>query len=247
MIGDRSYGIFNLRIQNASLEDDAEFQCQVGPAKNSDPIRTAANLTVICEYRFQLPRACALLSIITPRIIKLSKHDIVLAQGCVECQHNPLSISQVDVYSHAGHLKNNSFVTKANNTLCNLCVRCVLAAAASAVTWPASHSSSQNTHRTRGEKKKENTKPKHYICAVLGKVNKRLTLIRGDGKDGSIIITFNIIFPFHLNSMESCQRMMSVEILQTQLWKFYLLGLWTGFKRVTAISSLKLSLPANFC
>lgn len=51
MIGDRSYGIFNLRIQNASLEDDAEFQCQVGPAKNSDPIRTTANLTVICEYR----------------------------------------------------------------------------------------------------------------------------------------------------------------------------------------------------
>lgn len=134
MIGDRSYGIFNLRIQNASLEDDAEFQCQVGPAKNSDPIRTAANLTVICEYRFRVPRACALLSIITPRIIKLSKHDIVLAQGCVECQHNPLSISQVDVYSHAGHLKNNSFVTKANNTLCNLCVRCVLAAAADAVT-----------------------------------------------------------------------------------------------------------------
>lgn len=50
MIGDRNYGIFNLRIQNASLDDDAEFQCQVGPAKNSDPIRTAANLTVICEY-----------------------------------------------------------------------------------------------------------------------------------------------------------------------------------------------------
>ena len=49
MIGDRNYGIFNLRIQNASLDDDAEFQCQVGPAKNSDPIRTAANLTVICE------------------------------------------------------------------------------------------------------------------------------------------------------------------------------------------------------
>lgn len=50
MIGDSTYGIFNLRIQNASLEDDAEFQCQVGPAKNSDPIRTAANLTVICKY-----------------------------------------------------------------------------------------------------------------------------------------------------------------------------------------------------
>lgn len=54
MIGDRSYGVFNLRIQNASIEDDAEFQCQVGPAKNSDPIRTAANLTVICKYQSYL-------------------------------------------------------------------------------------------------------------------------------------------------------------------------------------------------
>lgn len=49
MIGDRNRGIFNLRIVNASLEDDAEYQCQVGPAKNSDPIRSSANLTVICE------------------------------------------------------------------------------------------------------------------------------------------------------------------------------------------------------
>lgn len=56
MIGDRGYGTFNLRIQNASLDDDAEFQCQVGPAKNSDPIRTAANLTVICEYQSQSNR-----------------------------------------------------------------------------------------------------------------------------------------------------------------------------------------------
>jgi hypothetical protein len=50
MIGDRTYGTYNLRIQNASLEDDAEFQCQVGPSGNSGPIRTAANLTVICKY-----------------------------------------------------------------------------------------------------------------------------------------------------------------------------------------------------
>jgi hypothetical protein len=50
MIGDRNYGIFNLRIQNASIEDDAEFQCQVGPAKNIQPIRASANLTVICKY-----------------------------------------------------------------------------------------------------------------------------------------------------------------------------------------------------
>lgn len=49
-IGDRSHGIVNLRITNASLEDDAEYQCQVGPAQNSGPIRTGANLTVICKY-----------------------------------------------------------------------------------------------------------------------------------------------------------------------------------------------------
>ncbi|XP_070491537.1 nephrin isoform X2 [Chironomus tepperi] len=47
MIGDRNRGVFNLRIVNASLEDDSEYQCQVGPAKNSDPIRAFANLTVI--------------------------------------------------------------------------------------------------------------------------------------------------------------------------------------------------------
>lgn len=54
MIGDRNRGVFNLRIVNASIEDDAVYQCQVGPAKNSDPIRAFANLTVICEYNMIL-------------------------------------------------------------------------------------------------------------------------------------------------------------------------------------------------
>lgn len=49
MIGDRSYGVYNLRIVNASLDDDAEYQCQVGPSPGSDPIRTVATLTVICK------------------------------------------------------------------------------------------------------------------------------------------------------------------------------------------------------
>lgn len=46
-------GIFNLFIRNVSLEDDAEFQCQVGPAVSPiihKPLRSAANLTVICKY-----------------------------------------------------------------------------------------------------------------------------------------------------------------------------------------------------
>lgn len=49
MVGDRTYGVFNLRIVNASLDDDAEYQCQVGPGPGSEPIRTKATLTVICE------------------------------------------------------------------------------------------------------------------------------------------------------------------------------------------------------
>lgn len=106
MIGDRSYGVFNLRIQNASLDDDAEFQCQVGPAKNSDPIRTAANLTVICKYQYSIVKSLG--------IIKLNKHLLLsyaVLAWCDLYKQDPLSISQVDVYTQAshGHLKNNSY------------------------------------------------------------------------------------------------------------------------------------------
>lgn len=56
MLGDRTQGVYNLRISNASLEDDAEYQCQVGPAKFNSAIRANAKLIVICEYylTFQL-------------------------------------------------------------------------------------------------------------------------------------------------------------------------------------------------
>jgi len=47
MVGDRSSGVFNLRIINASLDDDAEFDCQVGPMLPHKPIRHSARLTVI--------------------------------------------------------------------------------------------------------------------------------------------------------------------------------------------------------
>lgn len=52
MFGDRRHGIYNLRIVNVTLEDDAEFQCQVGPAPKHKVIRANATLTVICEYTF---------------------------------------------------------------------------------------------------------------------------------------------------------------------------------------------------
>ncbi|XP_076263611.1 nephrin adhesion molecule sticks and stones isoform X2 [Rhynchophorus ferrugineus] len=46
VIGDRRHGVYNLRISNASLEDDAEYQCQVGPAKLNKAIRANARLNV---------------------------------------------------------------------------------------------------------------------------------------------------------------------------------------------------------
>ncbi|CAH1372536.1 unnamed protein product [Tenebrio molitor] len=47
VIGDRRHGIYNLRVSNASLEDDAEYQCQVGPARLHKAIRANARLNVI--------------------------------------------------------------------------------------------------------------------------------------------------------------------------------------------------------
>ncbi|VEN63224.1 unnamed protein product [Callosobruchus maculatus] len=47
VIGDRRHGVYNLRISNASLEDDAEYQCQVGPARMHKAIRANGKLSVI--------------------------------------------------------------------------------------------------------------------------------------------------------------------------------------------------------
>ncbi|XP_022909293.1 nephrin isoform X2 [Onthophagus taurus] len=47
VIGDRRHGVYNLRVSNASLEDDAEYQCQVGPARMHKAIRANARLSVI--------------------------------------------------------------------------------------------------------------------------------------------------------------------------------------------------------
>ena len=39
--------MFNLQIVNASLEDDAIFECQVGPSLNNRPIRASARVNVM--------------------------------------------------------------------------------------------------------------------------------------------------------------------------------------------------------
>ncbi|XP_052891416.1 nephrin-like [Anopheles moucheti] len=47
VLGDSGQGIYNLRIVNVTLEDDAEYQCQVGPYMHHTLIRAKAKLTVI--------------------------------------------------------------------------------------------------------------------------------------------------------------------------------------------------------
>ncbi|XP_073844761.1 nephrin adhesion molecule sticks and stones isoform X4 [Musca autumnalis] len=47
VLGDRKQGVYNLRISNASTSDDAEYQCQVGPARLNSAIRANAKLIVI--------------------------------------------------------------------------------------------------------------------------------------------------------------------------------------------------------
>ncbi|XP_055904488.1 nephrin isoform X2 [Eupeodes corollae] len=47
VIGDFNQGVYNLQISNTTLEDDAEYQCQVGPAKGNPAIRANAKLNII--------------------------------------------------------------------------------------------------------------------------------------------------------------------------------------------------------
>ncbi|KAG8193661.1 hypothetical protein JTE90_024024 [Oedothorax gibbosus] len=50
IIGNSSIGIFDLQILNASLEDEADFECQVGPAVGQDSIQAKAHLSVLLPH-----------------------------------------------------------------------------------------------------------------------------------------------------------------------------------------------------
>ncbi|XP_076304781.1 nephrin-like isoform X2 [Tachypleus tridentatus] len=51
MIIDSRKGTYNLRVSDAQLKDEGEYQCQVGPAPGNIPIRSQANLTVLVPPR----------------------------------------------------------------------------------------------------------------------------------------------------------------------------------------------------
>ncbi|KAH8023593.1 hypothetical protein HPB51_014842 [Rhipicephalus microplus] len=53
MIVDNQRGVYNLRISNVQMEDEAEYQCQVGPAHKNHAIWTAARITVLGTLQLQ--------------------------------------------------------------------------------------------------------------------------------------------------------------------------------------------------
>lgn len=54
VISDSSKGIYNLRITSVTIEDEGEYQCQVGPAQNQLPIRASSHVTVIGKCKENL-------------------------------------------------------------------------------------------------------------------------------------------------------------------------------------------------
>ena len=50
VLGKDSIGTYNLQVTNASVHDDAKYECQVGPGRGNPPIRANAYLTVNCKY-----------------------------------------------------------------------------------------------------------------------------------------------------------------------------------------------------
>ena len=50
VLGTDSTGEFSLEISDVKLEDDADYECQVGPASYNRPIRHRAHLHVLRKY-----------------------------------------------------------------------------------------------------------------------------------------------------------------------------------------------------
>ena len=64
MLGSDESGVFNLQINNASLADEAVYECQVGPNGTNKPIRASAKLNVLCKFEVYLdPTLTAYISV----------------------------------------------------------------------------------------------------------------------------------------------------------------------------------------
>lgn len=50
MTGNPQEGVHNLKIEDARIEDDGEYQCQIGPGPSSKAIRADSKVTVLSKY-----------------------------------------------------------------------------------------------------------------------------------------------------------------------------------------------------
>ena len=63
VLGSDESGEYSLKVSNATLEDDAVYECQVGPAPSNRPIRASAKLNVMRKF-FELRNIYSLWDII---------------------------------------------------------------------------------------------------------------------------------------------------------------------------------------
>ena len=54
--------MFNLQINNATLQDEAVYECQVGPNGTNKPIRASAKLNVLCKFIISILHSVCLFS-----------------------------------------------------------------------------------------------------------------------------------------------------------------------------------------
>ena len=57
VLGHDTTGVFSLKITNATLTDDATYECQVGPAPGNKPIRASARIGVLRKSIHRLTHA----------------------------------------------------------------------------------------------------------------------------------------------------------------------------------------------
>ena len=58
VLGSDESGEYSLKVSNATLEDDAVYECQVGPAPSNKPIRASARLNVMRKFFYQKIKSC---------------------------------------------------------------------------------------------------------------------------------------------------------------------------------------------
>ncbi|XP_073965682.1 nephrin adhesion molecule sticks and stones isoform X2 [Choristoneura fumiferana] len=123
MFGDRRYGVYNLRIVNSTLEDEAEYQCQVGPAQMHKVIRANASLAVIApptavEITNHPPNSKLEVKEGEPVVLECQAKNakpaarIVWYRGNVELKEDKVSKEEIrDVESQNGNPKATRYTT----------------------------------------------------------------------------------------------------------------------------------------